>query len=196
MRNIPHNILESFLSSDRLGGYLRIAGGNHAKAVELYLENLNQCQIFYTRLHWLEVGLRNAMSKQLSFKYGAEWYDNPHAGLEYIEQQQILKAKDMLEKDSKPINNSNLVAALNFGLWVNLLNSPYENLWRLCLRKAFAGHTATLQRKEIRKLLHPMLKLRNRIAHYEPILGYDLPKAEKDIVDIVRWIEPTIVELP
>jgi hypothetical protein len=65
-------------------------------------------------------------------------------------------------------------------------------LWRFPLRKVFAGHTAKLERHEISKKLHPILKLRNRIAHYEPILGYDLPKAKKDIADIVHWIEPKI----
>ena len=88
-----------------------------------------------------------------------------------------------------------MVAELSFGLWVNLFNFPYEKIWRFPLRHAFAGYKGTLERREISKKLHPILKLRNRIAHYEPILGYDLPKMQQDIADIVRWIEPNINEL-
>lgn len=196
MQQVPPNILERFLSSDRLGSYLRMANGDHTKAVALYLENLEQCQRFYTALHWLEIGLRNAMNRQLTVRYGDAWYDNRHLGLGTIEQQQIQKARDTLMKAGKPTGNGDMVAALNFGFWVNLFNNPYDDLWRFCLRKAFPGCATPLQRKEMRSKLHPMLRLRNRIAHYEPILSHDLATRRQDIIDIIRWIEPDMPELP
>ncbi len=196
MRNLPINLLERFLSTDRLGSYIRMASGDPAKAVALYLQNLEECRKFYGGLHWLEIGLRNAMNRELSAKYGSSWYDNPHTHLGPIEQQQVANARDTLVRNGKPTGNGDMVAALNFGFWVNLFNSPYENLWRMCLRRAFPGCTTALSRKELRKALHPMLKLRNRIAHYEPILSYDLPKCWQDMETLVRWIEPQIKGLP
>jgi len=196
MRHIDYTLLERFLSTDRLSTYMRLAGNDKQKAADLYLENLNQCQIFHTRLHWLEIGLRNAMNRQLVRRCGDNWFDDPLIGLGEIEQQQIHKAKDTLHRDGKPQRNADIVAALNFGLWVNLFNKPYENLWRTCLRKAFPGCPTTLTRKEFREKLHPILRLRNRIAHYEPILRHDLPQTKQDIVDIIRWIEPNMPELP
>jgi Abi-like protein len=192
MPHIPFDILESFISHERLGTYVRMASGSKEKAADLYIENLNQCQILHTRLHWLEIGLRNAMNKQLSFKYGKDWYDNAGMGLEAIEQQQIRKAKDTISKNHKRISNPDMVSALTFGLWVNLYNKPYEELWRKCLAKAFPHRPAILTRKHMRETLHPILRLRNRIAHYEPILSLDLPRMQQNIVDIVRWIEPNI----
>ena len=195
MQTIAYNLVEKFLSLERLGSYMRMADGDNKKAIDLYRENLSQCQIFYTKLHWLEVGLRNTLNRQLIAKYGDNWFDCAGLTWEYIEQQQIMKAKELLQKDGKPASNGNVVATLNFGFWVNLFNNPYENLWRYCLRKSFPYCMTALSRKEFRKKVHPMLKLRNRIAHYEPILGYNLAAAHKDIAEIIQWIEPGLVEV-
>lgn len=70
-----YDLLEHFLSAERLNTYLRMAGGDKTKAAGLYLENLRQCQRFYAGLHWLEVGLRNAINRELTICHGATWYD-------------------------------------------------------------------------------------------------------------------------
>lgn len=196
LKEINYELLEKFLSIERVNTYLRLADGNKQKAADLYIENLKQCQFLYAKLHWLEIGLRNAINRQLSQKYGNEWYNNPHIGLFEKEQSQLQKAKESLNRNRKNLTNGNMIAEINFGLWVNLFNSPYENLWRQCLRKAFTPQTGKLERNQLSKNLHPILKLRNRIAHYEPILDYDLPKMQQDIIDIVRLIEPNITKLP
>lgn len=196
LKHINYDTLAHFLSAERLATYLRSAGNDEQISVDLYMENLNQCGILYGKLHWLEVGLRNAMNRQLSQKYDNEWFDNPHIGLNEKDISQIEKAKAQLVKENKPLTNSNIIAQLSFGFWVNLFNFEYDTLWRHCLRRTFTPQSGTLERKRISGTLHPILKLRNRIAHYEPILGYDLPKMQQDMVDIVRWIEPNITELP
>lgn len=195
LKHLNYDTLAHFLSAERLATYVRAAANNHEKAADLYIENLKQCSILYGKLHWLEVGLRNAMNRELSQKYGAEWFDNPHIGLNEKDISQIEKAKAQLHKENKPLTNSNIIACLSFGFWVNLFNYDYDTLWRHCLRRTFAADR--LERKRISGTLHPILKLRNRIAHYEPIVGLNnLPKMQQDMVDIVRWIEPNITELP
>jgi hypothetical protein len=197
LKLLNYDALARFLSTERLATYLRMTANNSQKAADLYIENLKECQKLYEKLHWLEIGLRNAINRELSQKYGHEWFDNPSVGLGLKEQGQIAKAKEHLARDRKPLTNGNMIAELSFGLWVNLFNSPYERLWRFPLRNAFAGNTSTLERHTISGKLHPILKLRNRIAHYEPILGLNnLPQMQQDMVDIVRWIEPNITELP
>lgn len=196
LKEVNYKLLEKFLSTERIGTYLCLADDNRQKTIDLYIENLKQCQIFYAKLHWLEIGLRNAINSQFSQKYGVEWFNNPHIGLNEKDKSQIQKAKNNLEKERKEFSNGNLVAELNFGFWVNLFNKHYDTLWRQCLRKVFTSQTGVLERKQLSKTLHPILKLRNRIAHYEPILDYDLPKIQQDIIDIVRLIEPNITELP
>ncbi len=192
LEEINYEALENFLSVDRMATYLRLANSNKEKAIVLYQENLKQCQIFYAQLHWLEIGLRNAINFQLSKKYGDAWFDNANIGLNEKDKSQIQKAKKNLEKEGKSVTNGSLVSAVNFGFWVNLFNLYYDTLWRHCLRQAFKPKTGSLERKQLSKRLHPILKLRNRIAHYEPILDYDLEKMQQDIIDIVHLIEPNI----
>lgn len=192
MKDLDYPTLERYLSAQRLETYLRMAHNDHRKAIELYQLNIEKSQIFYARMHWLEIGLRNAMNQQLSRQYGSEWYDNPHIDMNDKDKSQIKAAKDNLQKDQKPLTNSNVIAQLSFGFWVNLFNYPYDTLWRHCLRRTFAMHSNPIERKHLSKRLHPLLKLRNRIAHYEPILGYDLPALEQDMIDIIHWIEPNI----
>lgn len=187
---INHEALMRFVSAERLETYLRMAQGSPAQAVTLYSQNLQHCSVLYTRLHWLEIGLRNAINRELSQKYGHDWYDNTQIMLNAKDISQIEKAKEQLRKENKPLTNSNIIAQLSFGFWVNLFNYPYDTLWRHCLRRTFATQTAKLERKQISGTLHPILKLRNRIAHYEPILSYNLPKMEQEISTIVQWIEP------
>lgn len=193
---IDYETLARFLSPERLTTYLREAQEDKQKAIDLYIENLNQCRILYGQLHWLEIGLRNAINRELSHRYGHDWYDNPQTSLNEKDTSQIQKAKAQLAKENKPHTNSNIVAQLSFGFWVNLFNPYYDKLWRHCLRRTFAPQAGPLERKKISGALHPILKLRNRIAHYEPILGYDLTALKQEIVDIVSWIEPNINELP
>jgi len=180
--------LEAFLSEKRLNSYLQRAKGDKTQAITLYHENLHQSQLFYGKLHWLEIGLRNAINRCISRQYGDLWFHNPLLGLAPNEQAKIQKAIDQLKKEKKPADNSHLIAELNFGLWVNLFNSYYDELFRKCLRKAFISPTGTLQRKYLSKTLHGILKLRNRIAHYEPIIDYDLPLIASDIDNVIQLI--------
>ncbi len=186
---MSHQKLQNFLSPERLATYLRMVQNNDSKAIDLYRENLKCCGEFYTQLHWLEIGLRNAINRILSEKYGSEWFFNAQIGLSEKDKIQIQKARERLVEDRKVLTNGNFVAQLSFGFWVNLFNPHYETLWRQCLRRVFVLTDGKLERKKISGMLHPILKLRNRIAHYEPIMKYDLHKMQLDIVNVVKWIE-------
>ncbi len=185
--------LESFASPERLARYLRMAGNDQDKAAALYLQNLAACGRFYELTHWLEVGLRNAMNNALTQEYGLQWYDNPKLRLGQEEKAQIFTAKRRLTEQKKPQNNPDMVAAISFGFWANLFNSPYEDpLWRHTLRKTFAGHTGRLQRHMVAGKLKPLLHLRNRVAHYEPILELPLAQREQDMLHVIGWIDPAM----
>ncbi|MEI7668569.1 MAG: Abi family protein [Pseudomonadota bacterium] len=189
-KNTDYEKLEAFLSAKRLDSYLQKTHGNKEQATILYRDNLYQSKVFYAKLHWLEVGLRNAMNNTLSKQYGEQWFNNSALGLAANEQAKIQKAIEKLKKERKIFDNGNLIAELNLGLWVNLFNNQYDELFRKCLRKAFISPTGILQRKQLSKILHAILKLRNRIAHYEPIIDYDLPTLASDINKIIQLIAP------
>ena len=96
---------------------------------------------------------------------------------------------------------SGLVAGFSFGFWVSLLGpggrldpagrrANYEmTLWRPGLRRAFA-HRTPLTRIHAYQPLNALRKLRNRIAHHEPIFARPLLEDHQRILEVTGWISP------
>jgi hypothetical protein len=40
-------------------------------------------------------------------------------------------------------------------------------------------------------MLNPIRKIRNRFAHHEPVLYFDLPKHHANIVTLTDWLSPS-----
>lgn len=184
--------LENLASRERLAKYLRLAENDEGKVVELYLKNLEECRRFYGLLHWLEIGLRNAMNRELTAAYGERWFESKEIYFYPEEFGKIRIAKIRLEEQHKRVENPDVVAAISLGFWVNLFNGPYDQLWRYHLRKTFQGRTDSMKRHEATSQLKPILNLRNRVAHYEPILNMPLEKLEADIFRVLGWIDPAL----
>ena len=62
-------------------------------------------------------------------------------------------------------------------------------LWRPALRGAFP-HCMDLSRRQAYKPLNDLRRLRNRIAHHEPIFERRLLDDHRRILDVTDWISP------
>ena len=62
-------------------------------------------------------------------------------------------------------------------------------LWRPAVRRAFP-HRSPLTRKQAHRPLNDLRKLRNRIAHHEPIFVRNLLEDHQRILDVTGWISP------
>ncbi|HEX9835947.1 MAG TPA: IS256 family transposase [Alphaproteobacteria bacterium] len=81
--------------------------------------------------------------------------------------------------------------ALSFGFCVAMLGPRYDaSLWRPALRHAFPHRPKSVERKPIQKTLNSIRRLRNRVAHDEPILDRNLIADHNDIIQLVSWICP------
>jgi hypothetical protein len=79
-----------------------------------------------------------------------------------------------------------LVAELPFGFWWSLLADEYNRLlWQPALRHAFDG---TVRRRRLHAELDEVRRLRNRIAHHEPIHTRPLEEDLARVLDIARRI--------
>lgn len=79
-----------------------------------------------------------------------------------------------------------VIAELPFGFWRYLSSSAHEvSLWRPYLHRAFAGGTG---RNAVDRPLSRLHKLRNRVAHHEPLLNQDLPARHDDVLAIAALI--------
>lgn len=181
--------LELALSPERLGSYVNLAGGSRAKAVSIYERNTALSEALYGVVQGLEIALRNAIHRQLSTGLAPMWFDV--APLEDYQSAMVIEAKHELLKDGRALTPSGLVAELGFGFWTALLQSRYEkSLWVPHLHKAFP-HATNKNRADIHDQLMAIRKLRNRIAHHEPIVKMDLPGFYSKALAALGWICPT-----
>lgn len=187
------NTLERLISTKRLEKYYLAAGGDNQSAIELYTRNIALSSAFYGPLQGLEVCLRNSMHLALEASHGSNWYDNA-ISLNSKAKQSIGEAKSKLVGQRYPVDPPHMIAELSFGFWVSLLGRGgsgfnYEmDLWRPTLVKAFPHKP--LSRKTVHNKLEHLRKLRNRIAHHEPIFQRHLEADYHSIIEVVKWICP------
>ena len=186
----PANLseIERTLSADRLRPYRISVGGDTKLAILLYEQNTLLAESLYGVLQGLEVSLRNTIHEQLAADYGqAEWWDT--VKLEPEQGAMLRKARDILSKEGKALVAGQVVAELSFGFWTGLTGPKYDVLWRDHLVKIFPRRP--VQRSEVQTRLNSIRKLRNRIAHHEPILfSGRLQKYVHQIFDTISWMSP------
>jgi hypothetical protein len=184
--------LELILSLDGFGRYLGWAGGDRERALELYTLNTRISESLYTPLQSLEVSLRNRIHVVMTEALGGEdWFHRAGVLLNDRQPEQLAKALE----DLKAVNNTptpgRVVAALSFGFWTAMFGPDYEGLWRATLRRIAAKPDGTgLRRKDFSGPLTPIRTIRNRIAHHEAIIMWDLRKHHKKMVELTRWLSP------
>jgi len=180
--------LKRGLSLDRFAFYLESSGGDDLSAVRLYEENTALSESLYGVLQGFEIVLRNSMHETLVRGIGQpDWYS--HVDLEEPEMETVKKTKDKIKKKGYAVTSSRVVSELTFGFWSSLAARHYAaRLWLPHLHKAFPykqiGH------KVAHKRLDSIRYLRNKVAHHECILRYDLEREYKEIIEACGWICP------
>jgi Abi-like protein len=192
---VDSDLFEAALSFERFARYVDWASGDRAQAVKLYTLNSVISESLYIPLQALEIALRNRVHIVLSATAGETWYDDPLYQQGSFQGEQLESAKrDLLEK-SKDITPSRVVAALTFGYWTAFFGTVYEDQWRKVLHKVTQlPDGVNLPRKKFAAPLAPIRELRNRVAHHEPILAWNLPKHYAAIVQLTEWLSPAAAE--
>lgn len=176
------------LSAERFDTYRSWAGGNLALAERLYTYNVQLSAALYGPLHMQEVALRNMADRALMEKYGQSWFDDPAVLVIGYQTGCITKARQTLQKADKVITRSQIIAELNFGFWSSLFGRLAHHLWQT-LRPTFQAKG--IQRGMIAKELRELRQLRNRIAHYEPIIALPLAQRYASITTLTGWLSPS-----
>jgi hypothetical protein len=87
------------------------------------------------------------------------------------------------------------VAALTFGFWTAMFGKEFVTLWRTTwYRIGTRPDGKSLGRKDFSRPLAPIRTLRNRIAHHEPIIDWNLPKHYGKILELTGWLSPAAAE--
>lgn len=183
--------MEAALSLERFARYLAWAGGDRADALALYTLNSQLSEALYIPLQVLEVALRNRIHTVMSKSYGERWFEAEGLLAAPHQREQVQIAVAELAKDKKEPLPGRVVAALTFSFWTAMVSPAYEELWRRVLNEiAITPHGRRLSRKQLSRPLTPIRLLRNRVAHHEPILHWDLRKHHRAMLDVTGWLSP------
>ncbi len=187
-------VLERRFSSARLGTYKRASGHDDNLAMNLYLWNIKMSQSLYFPIQTLEVSLRNAIDAVLVGVIGANW-SNPVLARGLLQPQtvdEIRKSADRISRRRKrAATHDEIVADLSFGFWVACLNKRYNRqIWSRHLFTAFPNLPQQRKLTSVKSKLEAVNKLRNRIAHHEPLVGEDVSGRWSDIKTCQSWICP------
>lgn len=166
------NELVARLSNERFATYLNAAGLDIDRAFELYLYNARLSKSFLYPLHVMEVALRNAVHAVLQNLYPAGWPTDA-AFLNVLSQpgqNTLTTALGRLAASGKANPSPNdVVAALSLDFWANLFHGRYHlSLWQQNMAHVFPNNP-TITRANFHSEIKRINRLRNRIAHHEPI---------------------------
>ena len=169
---------ENIMSAPRMSRYLTACGGNSKKAMTLYRLNLHLSQELFTVISCFEITLRNSINKHCLNTLGNDWlknavlpngiFDNEHC---FYTAKSI---KDSLQTLKHQYNHSKLVAELGFGFW-RFIFAPHQyaatgrTLLHIFPAKPTSTPTMQYNQTVVFNQLAQLNKIRNRIAHHEPI---------------------------
>jgi hypothetical protein len=187
--------LEQALSLERFGRYVAWAGGDKARALELYTLNTKISESLYTPLQMLEVALRNRIHAVMTEARHENWFHDEGCLLNQWQSDQLAKAIEGIREERKDPIPGRIVAALMFGFWTAMFGTDYEELWRTTLLRIGSRPDGKgLNRKHFSGPLTPIRQLRNRIAHHEPIIDRPLPGLHRKIIELTGWLSPAAAE--
>lgn len=182
---------EAALSQERFARYLDWAGSDRDRALELYALNTLLSEALYTPLQMLEVALRNRVHTVLAEARHDRWFDDESFLRVEYQNRQLSDAYEETARATREPTPGRIVAALGFGFWTSMVGHDYENLWQTTLNRIACREDGKgLRRKKLSSSLKTIRVLRNRIAHHEPILHWNLPKHHDNTVQITRWLSP------
>ena len=182
-------------SAARMATYeaaVQVNGDDDPDALELYAWNAQVSAALMAPLHICEVVIRNAVSDALEAVYGPMWpwssvfeFSLPAPGLGYSER------KDLQAVRRHQTSTGKVIPELKFVFWQKMFTSRHDNrLWHVHLRRVFPNLDSTRTvgelRQDIYEDLEEIRKLRNRIAHHEPVFRRNLAGDLQGIVDLIE----------
>lgn len=187
------------LSRERLAKYLTRSGDDVGLALDLYAWNQEIGTALTVTLSQVEVCLRNQISLALGNAFGPAWhrvvrFRHAHAEVQH----ELDKAEDRVKKAIPSLPD--IIAASDFALWRELCKPAYAGVfWAKRIPIAFPYMKLVGKEREILAELHRrvdlLLKLRNRIAHHEPIIGSNwerigakLADRHRDAAEVLGWM--------
>ena len=180
--------LKDYLSEDRLRSYLDFTNNDIERAIKLYELNIKISNSFNYPLEILEVILRNSINSILIKYYGNKWYEEDFLLNKHKEA--IKDVIDLLKQNKKDINLNNIISNVSFGFWVDFFHLKYVNI--LSDKLKMISNINTSPFNLYNKLSKVKNNIRNRIAHRENMIKYDIMNNYGSILQLISFIDKDI----
>lgn len=187
--------IKTALSPARMATFeaaVRVAGNADPAAIELYAWNATIAGALLTPLHVCEVTIRNAVSDALETTYGSRW---PWS----VSFERSLPDPPLMHSPRKDLfiarrsagGTGEVIPELKFIFWQKMFTGRYDTrIWDRLLHGIFPNLDQSLTVKENRTMIYQGLeiirRLRNRIAHHEPIFSRNLMGDYEKITALIR----------
>jgi hypothetical protein len=195
MNTSQQNAIKKALSPSRLSTYEAATTRTPelSCALELYEWNADISAAMLSPLHVCEVVMRNAVSEAIEAAHGPRWpWDGGFirslpqpSGAGYY-----AASKDLTSATRSKTTTGQVIPDLKFVFWQKMFTSRFDaRLWNHHLRTVLPHAPASLSVRAVCALVYDELehlrKLRNRIAHHEPIFQRNLSSDFEKINDLV-----------
>jgi hypothetical protein len=172
---------EELFSAKRMQKYLAACNNDTRRAMTLYRYNLKLSQEMFTIISCFEVVLRNRIDKEMVSQRGNDWLRDailPNGALYY--DRRVENTRKIIEKAYNGLmregnySHSKLLSEMEFGVWKYMFsNAAYalmgQRLLRIFPNKPTSSRQHRYDNTYVFQELDYINKLRNRIAHHEPI---------------------------
>ena len=187
--------VKASLSSARIATYevaTGVAADDDMSALVLYAWNAQVSGALLAPLHICEVAIRNTVADVLEAVYGNEWPWSTSFERSLPDPiQGYSPRKDLQGTRASALTTGKLIPELKFIFWQKMFTRRYDDrLWTHHLPRVLPNMDASTTVAERRLLIYNDLeqlrKLRNRIAHHEPIFTRVLANDYQKILNLVR----------
>lgn len=193
--------LPNVLSAPRFATYLRASGNDRTQALRLYHWNLQVSAAFLVPLHVFEIALRNGIVEGIEAVHGGAWpwTQGFIRSLPNPARPAYSPKRDLTICASQQPTAGKVVAELKFVFWEKMLTNRHQGrIWNAHFFQVFPdaprGVASSQRRAELRSDVEEIRKLRNRIAHHEPIFPRMLQQDFDRILRCIRWRNATTAD--
>ncbi|WP_086827699.1 hypothetical protein [Allokutzneria sp. NRRL B-24872] len=183
----------TWLSPARLAPYVRAAGD---EALELYRWNCQTSSALFELVGWFEVAWRNAVDSSVTARRRSgqiHWLFDQAFPVQPATRAKIERAIDNVRRGgvAQPTPGQ-VIAELSLGFWRFTTNGYRNTMWAPYLKSAFPHAPGRPDRSLIDEQLLAIIRIRNRIAHHEPVFSRpsELRQRVDDMLRLGAWINP------
>jgi len=189
----PEQAIKDALSAPRIGTYEAATTGTPQllSALALYAWNAQVSASMLAPLHFCEVSIRNAVSDAIAAAHGPRWpwdagfmrsLPNPTNGYN--------ARRDLMSARAGKATPGKVIPDLKFVFWQTIFTKRFDaRLWAHHLRTVLPNSDTSKTVEQVRALVYSELeqlrKLRNRIAHHEPIFKRNLADDFQKVHDLI-----------